>query len=447
MYSGAKNLFDTFEKEADNVVKMLQERPSELVSVWGTPSMPIGFDSECLCGQTPESIFDQFKDSSHDSTSSRVATLLYRKQQCSKCIGLAHSAGKYNGEKVYELTVSCGPRSGESYVVHPTSNVSLSMEWYRPVDSEWLVSCDPWTNNLLINWYCSRLSSHILPIFGAYICGDTGHTIVSKSIDVRELKSISKKLHFGSLSYATASSYVPSLNLRTPKQEGVSVDTAMGLIHQLASVFSELSSVRFVHGDACSKNLVLLNKETTVKTDTKEFKYPLRLALRNFYYSSMTVGDNPRIRLSRDTMNNFFSTSKSISENLTRYRVSREVQGTMKDVEWLLFDNLSLRNYRDLHKHVSESATIDFVLFVFCLLANESFAYTMRASSLQEWFKGLWMPSEQTTVDEKIEMLHHDPSLAQDCSELLSLITGTKPLSIRADAIEYTMKFFDEKEQ
>lgn len=447
MYSGAKNLFDTFENEASNTVQMLQERPSELISVWGTPSMPITFDSECLCGQTPTPGFDEFQDSSSSQpyySSPRVATLLHRKQQCSKCIGLAHSAGKYSGEKVYELTVSCGRRSGESYVVHPTANVSLSMEWDRPIGSEWLVSCDAWTNNLLINWYCSRLSSHILPIFGAYICGNTGHTIVSKSIDVRELKSVSKKLHFGSLSYATASSYVPSLNFSgtTPRQEGISVDTARGLVHQLATVFSKLSSVRFVHGNACSKNLVLLNKEAS-----KQFKYPLQLALRDFSYSSVTIdGNNTRIRLSRDTMDNFLSTSKSISENLTRYRVSRQNQGTNEDVEWLLFDSLSLRSYRDLHKHVPESATIDFILFVFCLLANESFAYTMRASSLQEWFKGLWMPSEQAIVDEKIEMLHNDPSLAQDCSELLSLVTGANPLSIRTDAVEYTMRFFDEKQ-
>jgi hypothetical protein len=442
MYSGAKDLFDTFENEADNTVQMLEERPSDIVSVWGTSSMPITFDSQCLCGKTPTHGLDMFQDA--DNRSSRVASLVYRKQQCSKCVGLAHSAGKYSGEKVYDLTVSCGPRKGESYVVHPVDNVSLSMEWDRPIGSEWLVSCDAWTNNLLVNWYCAQHSMGILAIFGAYICGDTGHTIVSKSIDVRELQSVSKKLYFGSLPYATASSYVPSLRfsgkVQSQRQDGISVDTAQGLVHQLASVFSELSFARFVHGDACSKNLVLLNKEANVKG----FQYPLCLRLRNFFYSSVSVGKDPRIRLSRDTMDNFLSTSKAVSESMTRYRVSRHTSG--EDVEWLLFDTLALGTYRELHKHVAESAAVDFVLFVFCLLANESFAYTMRASSLQEWFKGLWMPSEQDIVDEKIEMLHKDPSLAQECSELLNVLTGSKPLSIRTDAIEYTMHFFGEKE-
>ena len=435
MYSGAKNLFDAFEKEANDTLNLLQKEPSKLVSVWGTPSMPITFDSECLCGLTPTSMFDEEKPS-------RVSSLLYRKQQCSKCIGLAHTAGKYSGEKVYDLTISCGHRSGESYLVHPTEDVSLSMEWDRPINSEWLVSCDAWTNNLLINWYCSHQTSGILPIFGAYICGDTGHTIVSKNIDVRDLKDVSQKLHFGSLSYATASSYVPSLDFsaRKPKVEGISVDTAKGLVHQLAKTFSSLSSSRFVHGNACSKNLVLLDQEAIVPGKEKDFSYPLRLALRDFSYSSVNVGRDPRVRLSRNTFNDFSSTAKNVSESLTRYRASR---ASSESVDWLLFNDLSLRSYRNLHKHVQESASVDFILFVLVLMANKSFDYTVRASSLREWFDGLWMPSERENVDEKIEMLQADPSRAQDCSELLFQIAGSKPLSIRTDAIEYTLRFLE----
>jgi len=252
---------------------MLSEEPEELASVWNSSASPLTFDPDCLAHKTHPVFINK-----------RLYTLLYRKQRCNKCACLCRASGNY--DKGLPKQVTC---NGAVYdvVVHDGVAPRIMLQ-----DTTTL-TVDSWTLDLLVRWYCSKVSSTIPCISGAYICGTSGTKLVSKTCMPGIVSKITGILSYGLVDYTTIITTYPNFECCP----GASVKN---IVKQLVTAFESLSYISFSHGRPCSRNLCL-NKDGEIK-------------LQGFSFSSFKVHESGMVVCREDSKERYATTQDIVTD-------------------------------------------------------------------------------------------------------------------------------------
>lgn len=465
------NMLSQYKKDREYVISNLESNTNRLIVDLWTPSSPVCFDDKCLfnMGQTQQIYTLEERIEGKNIVNQGVLNY-YTCPQCKNMKRLVDFDETKIGEPFH---IECGNSAGEQLIITEASIDKLfilkespplivqrvlknpyitnlkkcsagcnsevcDIKSYESMD---YIGLDPFSNNMLINWYVnSKLSDldipNVITMHIAYVCSGKGYSLY-------EYPDIGRVRHLQEHPELLAHSDRPSPTAKADDKVPISKDVTKGMIMQLFATLHALKEYDFSHGGPCSRSLLLKKSVCSYMYDGVHVECPITIKLCDLYHAGITIGNKrlynksviadeeilkkpfkPIIDTTTITPFSFDRSNKS-SEQITIYR--------LKDPEKYFQEAMLFMYIKHLGFPIYQSS-FDAYAFMVCLMADRSFYATVMADeSMYLLWRRMWLPSEFEKVQDKILKMHEMPDPASRVDKILRFLTG---FGLRCDMIE-----------
>ena len=466
------NMLSQFKKDRNYIVHLLDTDINRLIMELWSPSSPVCLDNKCLfnMGQTlkAHSLEDRIEG---NIVVNEGYLNYYLCSQCRNMSRLIDSAKTPIGQPFY---IECGSSAGQQLVVvesniaklfilkeSPSPAVARALKnpfitslnkcssgcnssdvcYVRDYKNMNYIGADPYTNNLLINWYLNNKLSeqgipNIIKMHIGFVCNNKGYCMY-------EYPDIGRLRHLQEYPEYLEHKDRPSPTAKADDKVPISKNVVKGIIMQLFGVLHNLRKYDFSHGGASSRSVLFMKEPCSYLYDGVHVEGPLTLKLCDLYQAGITIGNNrlynksviaeeellkkpfkPIIDSASITP---FSFNKNVSrEKITIYRLKDPVNNINEALLFMYIKHLGLPIYQ---------SSFDAYGFMISLMADRSFYVSvMNDDSMYLLWRSMWLPEEFETVQDKIQKLHNSPDPVTRVDKVLRFLAG---FGLRCDMIEH----------
>ncbi len=469
------NMLGQFTKDRNYIVYLVNNDVNKLIIELWTPSSPVCFDNKCLfnMGKTLQERTLEERIEGNIVVNEGVVNY-YNCPQCKNMRRLIDFTQTQIGEPFY---IECGSSAGKQLVMTETDisklfiikesppravsralnnpyitnlnkcsagcNITESdicvVKNYQTMD---YIGSDPYTNNLLINWYLNNKLKemgipNIIKMHIGFVCSGKGYCLYEYP-DIGRLRHLQEHPKF--LEHKER----PSPTAKADDKVPISKDTTRGIVMQLFGVLHALRKYDFSHGGPSSRSILFKKEPCSYLYDGVHVEGPLTLELCDLYHSGITV-NNQRLYnksviadeellkkpfrpiIDTITITPFsFNRDSSSSSNITIYRLKDPNQHFQEAVLFMYIKHLGLPIYQ---------SSFDAYGFMISLMADRSFYLTvMNDESMYLLWRGMWLPQEFEMVQDKIQKLHSSPDPVTRVDKIFRFLAG---FGLRCDMIEH----------
>jgi len=467
------NMLEQFKKDRNYVVSNLEHNINRLIIDLWTPSSPVCFDEKCLfnMGRTQQIYTLEERIEGKNIINEGVLNY-YACPQCKNMKRLIDFKQTGIGQPFY---IECGESAGEQLVITEAKIDKLfiikesppltvervlanphianlkkcsagcntdvcDIKSYESMD---YIGLDPFSNNMLINWYInSKLTElgipNIITMHIAYVCSGKGYSLY-------EYPNIGRIRHLQEHPEFLEHNGRPSPTAKADDKVPISKDVVKGMIMQLFAALHALKTFDFSHGGPSSRSLLLKNTVCSYMYDGVHVECPITIKLCDLYHAGVTVGNNrlynksviadeellkkqfkPIIDSITITPFSFDRKRDDISETITIYRLKDPRKYFQEALLFMYIKHLGLPIYQ---------SSFDAYGFIVSLMADRAFyATVMSDESMYLLWRGMWLPEEFETIQDRILKLHDSPDPVTRVDKVLRILAG---LGLRCDMIEH----------
>ena len=466
------NMLSQFKKDRKYIVNLLDHDINRLILELWSPSSPVCIDNKCLfnMGRTLKSVSLEDRIEGNIIVNEGYINY-YTCPQCRNMTRLIDHAKTPIGQAFY---IECGPSAGEQLVVteidisklfilkeSPSAAVARALKNpyitglnkcsagcnssdvcniknYERMD---YIGSDPYTNNLLINWYLNDklLSKGIPNIIDMHI----GFVCNSKGYSMYEYPDIGRLRHLQEYPEYLEHKERPSPTAKADDKVPIAKNVVKGIIMQLFSVLNCLREYDFSHGSPSSRSILFKKEPCSYLYDGVHVEGPLTLKLCDLFQSGITIGNNRLYNKSviseeeilkkpfRPIIDTVSITPFSFDRNerkekITIYRLKDPNSHFQEAMLFMYIKHLGLPIYQ---------SSFDAYAFMVTLMSDRSFYVTvMNDDSMYLLWRGMWLPEEFEVVQDKIQKLHNSPDPLTRVDKILRFLAG---FGLRCDMIEH----------
>lgn len=465
------NMLSQFEKDRNYIVNLLDNDINRLiVELWSSTS-PVCLDNKCLfnMGRTLKAI--SLEDRIEGNIVVNEGFVNYYK--CPQCVNMSRLID-YNKTPIGQpFYLECGSSAGQQMVVTESdisklfilketppaavaralknpyitklnqcsagcNNVVCNVQDYS---NKSYIGSDPYTNNLLINWYLNNKLTqqgipNIIKMIIGFVCNSKGYCMYEYP-DIGRLRHLQEYPEF--LEHKDR----PSPTAKADDKVPISKNVVKGIIMQLFSVLHNLRQYDFSHGGPSSRSILFKKEPCSYLYDGVHVEGPVTLKLCELHHAGITINNNRLYNKSViaeeellkkpfrpiiDTVSiTPFSFDKTKRQNkLTVYRLKKPNNNPTEAILFMYIKHLGLPIYQ---------SSFDIYGFMISLMADRSFYTTvMNDDSMYLLWRGMWLPEEFEMVQDKIQKLHNSPDPVTRVDKVLRFLAG---FGLRCDMIEH----------
>lgn len=466
-------MLDQFEKDRKSILKLLKENPKKLVEILWSNNSPVCKDDDCLfqMGKSMSLSIDDILEKK-----SSLCDSMFNYYICPQCKNMRRIIDFSKTGPDTSFILECGEKAGSSlyynrvnisqlYLVLEKEPKSVKKAYLHPGIIE-LAKCssavcplptnkngldlldkyskmsylgsDPFTNNILINWYLQEQISipNISENYISWVCNMKGYNLFG----FPDIGLITSFQDFPSLLTNTGK---PSPTAKADDKTPISREVVLGIVVQLFAILHNLRKYDFSHGNPNTQALKFKNEPVSYITDGVHVTCPVNLILEDFQTSGCTVIEN-NIRLYSKSVVADEELKKrsydpiidniSVKNNLTVYRLKDPTKYVKSSLLFMYMKHLGLPVY---------SASFDAYAFMSVLMSERSFYFTMMSDKiLSKFWRNMWGSDEDyQKVEERIQN-HHENIKPVTSSDVLKILSG---VDLRCDMIDFgwnTIKTF-----
>lgn len=455
-----------FTEDRNTVLVQLTTDPISLANrLWDLRQSPLSIDRKCLCqmGTTlDKTISIGTTIEQHDD---RIMKGLFRCAQCRNLGRLIDFKRETIGKP---FLIECGKLVGQQMIVHrqpfskltikpitePRSMVQGLLGQYQDLslcqpslgsaaNLQYLM-CDPFTNELLINWLLDTIFEnlelpHINRLYTGFVCGDAGYTLRQYPTIgyVAGLQGFSEVVDQGS----TSPRPTAKADVRLPLRR----DVVLGILQQLAVTLQVLAGYDVTHGAPSGYSLLFDGKPCSYRYDDIHVTCPITLKLTDFRFASMSIESATKpIRIFPYQVETeaYLSRFPFIPKIQTSVHVPFDcqdgicVQGPMERYATFMLDGETMNIMLSArHSGVPLFASaFDAYCFLITLMVEQPFFTTViNDPGLNQLWRSMWRPDEIMTINERLMSLHHHEEPIPS-SVVINQLQG---LHLRCDLVSY----------
>ena len=471
------NMLMQFKNDRDRLVSLIDDDIDMLVKLLWTPKSPVCVDNKCIfnMGNTLKSKTLEERILGKIPTNESVANF-YLCSQCRNMKRLFDSAKHKIGTPFY---IECGSSVGEQlilkedkinklFVIPESPPAAVSRALINPYITQLercgagckssgpcqvkdyskvqYIGLDPYTNNLLINWYLtSKLEQlgipNLIKMHIGFICCNQGYSLY-------EYPDIGRLRHLQEYPQFLEQEGKPSPTAKRDDKMTVSNDTAKGIIMQLFAVLHALKTFDFSHGGPSSRTILMEDKVCSYMYDGFHVESPITIKLCDLQHAGITVG-NSRIynksviaeeALLKTTFKPIITTvtvdaftfphdkieELSNSERVTIYRLRDPRKYLQEAVMFMYIKHLGLPIYQ---------SSFDVYALMISLMSERSFYRAVLDDELMYLlWRSMWLPEEFEIIQDKMDKLHNEPDPVTRVDKILRILAG---FGLRCDMINH----------
>jgi hypothetical protein len=465
-------MLETFKKDRKTLLQLLKENPKKLTEVLWSSNSPICKDENCLFQMGKDlklSMEDILGRELRKQTICDSMSNLYICPQCKNMRRLIDFSKIKAGEP---FLLECGEKAGTSLVytnksigntylkyekeplaiskayAHPQflkliqcSSASCSLpsakdgayELKKYAEMSYL-SSDPFTNNMLINWYLQDEITfpNIFTNFISWICNSTGYNLY-EYLDISNINSFQE---FPSFLTNTGK---PSPTAKADDKSPISLEIVRGIVVQLFAILHTLRKYDFSHGNPSTSALKFKKESVSYITHGVHVTCPITLKLTDFENAGCTILDN-KVRLYSTSLiaeeqlkqKNFEFSIDTVElegdtqQKVTIYRLKDPSKYFKSSVMFMYMKHLGLPVY---------AASFDAYAFMIVLLCERSFYSTLVADkTLSTFWRNMWVTNEDyTKIMDRISEYHEKTSMVTT-NDVLKILAD---VNLRCDMIDF----------
>lgn len=334
----------------------------------------------------------------------------------------------YNHPNILDL-VKCSSASCPLPSKTSTSPASPKSTSTKHFEYSGYLASDPFTNNILINWYLSDEVAipNISNMFMSWICNDEGYNLY----DHLDISNINNFQDFPNLLTINGK---PSPTAKADDKSPIQRDVIVGIITQLFAILHNLRKYDFSHGNPSTNCLKFKKESVSYIHDGYHVKSPITLKLENFSNSGCTVLES-KIRLYSTSViaeeqlkkKNFeFIIETSNDNNIITYKLKDPNKYLKSSLLFMYLKHLGLPVY---------SSSFDAYAFMIVLLCERAFYSTVMSDKvLSNFVKKMWInESDFQKVINKI-ISYHEKFSSVETPDVLRILSD---VSLQCDMIDF----------
>jgi hypothetical protein len=440
------NMIAQFEKDRYKVIDLIENNIDELINTIWTSKGPVGFDDKCLFNMGNTLKEKSLEDRIERNIIINEAVVNYHScPQCKNMKRIFDSAKNQVGNPFY---IECGNYAGSQLVITESkiNHISIIKESPPPavtralsnpyINTSFLkcnnnnnkivnyVGSDPFTNNLLINWYLEKKLTtmhipNIIKMHIGFICGYKGYNLY-------EYPDIGRIRHLQEYPEYLKQEYKPSPTAKGEDKVPFSKDVTRGIIMQLFATLHSLRPYDFSHGGPSSRSILLKKENCSYLYDGVHVEGPATIKLCDFQHAGITVGNTRFYNKSTVSEEELLrSTFKPIIEiknldgsdnNSLIYRINDPTKDIQGSILFMYVKHLGLPIYQ---------SSFDAYGFMISLMADHSFySSVMKDEAAYNLWKGMWLPEEYEKIHNKMKLLHRSPDPATRVDKVMKVLAG-----------------------
>ena len=469
------NMINRFEKDRNYVVSLIDDDINKLINVLWTTESPVCIDNKCLfnMGKTHNTYTLEERIEGTNIINEGVINF----HTCPQCKNMKRLLD-FSKTKIGEpFLIECGSSVGDKLVIVETKiNKLYAIKESPPKSVQKLLNnphiinlsrcsagclgglkdtciikdynnitylgLDPYTNNMLINWYLNKkLSevkmSNIINMHIGYVCSGSGYSMY-------EYPDIGRVRHLQEYPQFLKDDGRPSPTATADTKVPLSKDVVKGIISQLFAVLSFLRKYDFSHGDPSSRSVLFKNVPCSYIYDGVHVDSPITLKLCDLHHSGITV--NNKIRLYNKsviadeeilkksykpiidtvTITPFSFSDDSDKNDITIYRLKDPNKYPKESIMFMYIKHLGLPIYQ---------SSFDAYSFMISLMTDRSFYATVMSDEFTYLlWREMWLPEEFDIIQEKIRKSHKSADPASRVDKVLRILSD---LGLRCDMIDH----------
>jgi hypothetical protein len=465
-------MLEQFKKDRNYIVNLLDIDINRLIMELWSPTSPICLDNKCLFNMGNSLREKSLEDRIEGNIVVNEGFInFYTCPQCKNMNRLIDYAKTQIGQPFY---IECGSSVGQQLVVTETEISKLFILKESPPTAvaralknpyiTGLSKCssgcnegnvcnvknygnvnyigsDPYTNNLLINWFLSaKLSElgipNVIKMHIGFVCNSNGYSLY-------EYPDIGRLRHLQEYPEYLENKERPSPTAKADDKVPISKTVVKCIIMQLFAVLHSMRKYDFSHGGPSSRSVLFKKEPCNYIYDGVHVQGPLTLKLCDLYQSGITIGNsrlyNKSVIAEEELLKKPFQpiidtvsvTPFSYDRNkeaskITIYRLRDPSIHIQETLLFMYIKHLGLPIYQ---------SSFDAYGFMITLMADRSF-YTavMNEDFMYLLWRGMWLPEEFEIVQDKIQKLHNSPDPVTRVDKVLRFLAG---FGLRCDMIEH----------
>ena len=467
------NMLERFQQDRHSVISLLKNDPDRLVSILWSVNSPVSKDDDCLfaMGKSLAVSIDDILSKTYNTSDS--LTNFYICPQCKnmkriidfprikandpfmlECGEKAGSYLTYNQNEIRQLYIvkENQPLSVTKALAHPgilelakCSSASCPVptnnqgrDFLNKISKMNYIGSDPFTNNMLINWYIndeikfhfSNKFPNITTSLISFICNNEGYYL-SDYNDIGIISSFQDYPEF-----LDNFEGKPSPTAKADDKSSISKSIVLGIIVQLFSVLHFLRKYDFSHGNPATTSLKFKKEVVSYISDGVHVTCPVALKLEDFRTSGCTVTSN-NIRLysksiiadevlKKKTIIPIVETNNYEGGNVTVYRLKDPIKYVKSKYLFLYMKHLGLPVY---------ASSFDAYSFMIVLMCERAF-YTsvMSDSKLKTFWKNMWISKEDFNIISERITNYHEKTTPIESLDVFKILTD---INLRCDMIDF----------
>lgn len=471
------SMLEQFGKDRAQIVSLLKENPNLLVSTLWKTNSPISRDEECLfhMGKNLDMNIDDILLKPVSICDSMAN--FYICPQCKNMKRLIDFSKKTMPEEPFIL--ECGEKAGSSlyyeektitalYMSKESQPHSVKRAYTNPfiaelarcssatcaipsteagsnlllkyLETEYLGS-DPFTNNMLINYYLTEELSHlkiphIIHTDISFVCNNNGYNI-NEYLDIANIQSFQEYPEF------LENTGKPSPTSKADDKLPLTKSVVQSIIVQLFGSLHLLRKYDFSHGNPNTDTLRFKKEPVSYIHDGVHVSGPVTLKLTDFATSGCTVLPNRKdkkyLRLYSKSVVADEELKKRIYEpiietvslnqedsKVTVYKLKNPCKCVKASILFMYMKHLGLPVY---------SASFDAYSFMMVLMTERAFYTTVVSDAqLSKFWRGMWTNSDDfDKINERVKEFH-EKSKNVTTDDILKILSD---LSLRCDMIDF----------
>ncbi len=474
------NMLFQFQKDREYVVHLVENKISRLIADLWSVGSPVCIDNKCL--------FNMGKSNENNSLEDRIEGNVIINDGvvnyyiCSQCKNMRRILD-FNQTKIGEpFHLECGNSAGNELILTETDISKLytfkespSAAVARALKNPYItnlnkcsagcmvsnstktnntkpchiknyatmdyIGSDPFTNNLLINWFLNEKLSklgipNIIKMHIGFVCRNKGYSLY-------EYPDIGRIRHLQEYPEYLEHRDRPSPTAKADDKLPLSKETTKGIIMQLFGVLHGLRIYDFSHGGPSSRTILFKTDPCSYLYDGVHVEGPLTIKLYDLYHSGITVGNkrlyNKSVIADEEllkkpfkpiietvTITPFSPDRSKPSNDITIYRLMDPNKYFQEALLFMYIKHLGLPIYQ---------SSFDAYGFMISLMAERAFyATVMSDDSMYTLWRSMWLPEEFEQIQDKIQRLHKSPDPVTRVDKVFRALAG---FGLRCDMIEH----------
>jgi hypothetical protein len=468
----ADDMIKRFSEDRKEVVSLLANNINDLIAILWTPLSPVFIDNGCIFNMGQAQREYSLEDRIENGKSIVNETLInyYVCSQCKNMKRLVNFSKTKVGDPFY---IECGSHAGDKLVIteskinklyiikeSPPKTVSkiLSSDYinklkqcsagcnsndlcdipdYAEMD---YLGLDPYTNNMLINWYLNEQLSYqaipnIIKMHIGFVCKGKGYSLYEYPDigRIRHMKEHSQYLN-------------PSGNIKK--------DIAKGIIKQLFATLHNLQKYNFSHGGPSSRAVLFKDEPSAYLYDNVRVECPITMKLCDLHNAGVTVigSNNEKIRLyTKSLIADAEITKKPLKPIIETLTITPYTfDSNMNDINIEDDNDITIYRLKNPDKYFQEAmvfmyikhlglpiyqSSFDTYGFMVSLMSDKLFYDSvMSEESMYLLWRRMWLPEEFETVQDKIRHLHKSSDPMTRVDKVIRFLSG---FGLRCDMTNY----------